>query len=894
MCENSAMVFSRRTARAAGAVVLGGLAVLAAGCGGGGSTAAMPSPPMPTVTMPTVTMPTVTPPMPPGADIRTEEFQAQPALARINADFAYSRGYWGQGVTVAVIDTNFYAEHAALSAQLTPQEFWFNALSNDRYCDGSMIRPCRRITNIYAADNHGTFVAGVVGAARDGVSVHGVAPSVRILPVQNGDDGGVPLPEPVLAHRHVISVGVPIINNSYEFTQTATVRLRHGGLLEENRYRVNIPLMIPLWTENDFVRASEIVAEHPRNDTEGFTDYVFVWASGNDGWHRGNRDYSVECLDANGEPIRDLNDDLAGCGMRIREERHQFLTLEDFISDAQFVGDPYGSADVSVWMAENGLGMNSPSYYTLIPAAREEFRYLQARWLVVAATDKPYPEEDEGIAFFSNGCGTVAMYWCLSAPGVDIVSSVPYGLNGQLANAYIEDQGTSYAAPIVSGALAVLKSRLDGMMPAPMPMEAVRALLLASARDLGEPGVDDIYGWGIVDLEKATTMSVEIAMASVAAPIAEARIELPPALSHMHPRLRNVEVAISVAGAHYNAPLSDFAATRAYAPAEGDAAVAMLDARPRTAGDGMLFVEIGGAHARAAGFRFRGGGQEWRILRSLCPECDRAAWREFNFLRKPGASESWDSPAPPFFARGENFAVLEMAGDGVSPFAATGIDEGYRQVGLRWRSSSTTGRGLSWLVEASEIVERGSFWGANFNALGEADTHTRQFRARTGGSISDRWSGFVEYEESFGEASGRGGLLRGVESMRARGWATGAEGRDLLTSGDSLRLRAGRRGRIVSGEARLAHHAVDDEACGFTCGFYGNLQNPPEFLLAGEQEVRARDTVLDLSGGGKWSAAIGYSAPLGRRVKWSAAVEHTQSAMDGSSMFWSGELRGEF
>ncbi|MFN6999440.1 MAG: S8 family serine peptidase, partial [Elioraea tepidiphila] len=51
--------------------------------------------------------------------------------------------------------------------------------------------------------------------------------------------------------------------------------------------------------------------------------------------------------------------------------------------------------------------------------------------------------------------------------------------------------GTSYAVPFVAAALAL--ARQGGLDPA----EAARRLA-AAAQDLGPPGRDPIYGWGLV------------------------------------------------------------------------------------------------------------------------------------------------------------------------------------------------------------------------------------------------------------------------------------------------------------------------------------------------------------------------------------------------------------
>lgn len=56
--------------------------------------------------------------------------------------------------------------------------------------------------------------------------------------------------------------------------------------------------------------------------------------------------------------------------------------------------------------------------------------------------------------------------------------------------------GTSFAAPLVSGAAALVKGRWNWLEAGD-----VAAVLLWSARDLGEEGVDPVYGWGMLDVD---------------------------------------------------------------------------------------------------------------------------------------------------------------------------------------------------------------------------------------------------------------------------------------------------------------------------------------------------------------------------------------------------------
>ena len=129
---------------------------------------------------------------------------------------------------------------------------------------------------------------------------------------------------------------------------------------------------------------------------------------------------------------------------------------------------------------------------------KEAFGNLKDLTVVSVAVD-----QNNQIADFSNRCG-VAKDYCIAAPGVDIV-----GYTDASTTAYKGD-GTSFSAPVVSGALAFLMGAYPNLTAA----QAID-LIFETATDLGDKGVDTVYGHGLLNLDAATapqgTMTVATA-----------------------------------------------------------------------------------------------------------------------------------------------------------------------------------------------------------------------------------------------------------------------------------------------------------------------------------------------------------------------------------------------
>ncbi len=120
------------------------------------------------------------------------------------------------------------------------------------------------------------------------------------------------------------------------------------------------------------------------------------------------------------------------------------------------------------------------------------FPELERGWLAVTAVG--YSGE---LAGYANACG-VAKTWCLAAPGGDFDVD-GFGIPAAIAGGgYGEAEGTSFAAPHVSGAAALVWQMFPNFTA-----DQVRQTLLGTARDIGAPGVDELYGYGLLNAGKA-------------------------------------------------------------------------------------------------------------------------------------------------------------------------------------------------------------------------------------------------------------------------------------------------------------------------------------------------------------------------------------------------------
>ena len=815
-----------------------------------------------------------------GLNYRTDEFNENYGLSVIKADVAYQRGYFGQGVTVAVVDTGLRTSHNEFrGVAVGGRDF----TSYERVSDGTNF-----IIGTDVTDNSGggTRIAGIIAgrADKDG-SPYGVAPLAKIMPLKSY--GGRDLE----AWGYAISNNVKIINNTSGWgVDNIYGRFNGKGLF----YRIEVPYIRAI-NNGGILNYARDYADAVRDK-----DVVVVLAAQNRGWQPETGMIDAErlyCKDreycGNGYEVFSYNTITANF---ISEDYIRSYTYEDGTTMSHTisaVGD-FATLDISsgtdffpgapFWAVEDidKFLRDSSSTHELISMVSEDsnFRAFGLRWLSVVSTD-----EDNIISSFSNGCG-IAEYWCLAAPGERIVTADSYS-DGEYTT--YGRSGTQYAAAHVSGALALLKGRLPSM-----PMQIIVAILLDTATDLGEPGVDRVYGHGLVNVAAAITSQGMIKVARTtgfsATPSSfnarTSRIVLPAAMAGVKEQLGDAQVAFELPGGlYYNTPLSEFVDIQdAPKKSLGNAAAALL--REEEVGQvqqvqsGMFFAGADSAgQLRYAGADVDGGAfGEWQVRRDFCDDCgNNAVWQEWQ-----DAGDDVSAPASPFFAGGgQDRFLLQMRGEGfngVQPFAAFGKsspdgDSAYQQFGLRW--SGSVGEGFSLLAEASRIDEDEHFMGADWRAFGAEESRTWQGRFALRGEIAAGWKSFLQFTAARGDVDVKdGGFLRGASGLRADGFLAGLERSDVLFGGDKLRLWAGQETALRGGKLHLRYpQATGDFAAAFS-GISG-------------QTLQTSETDVELSAVNSSVLALGYAMRLSDDSAAAFAIEKRgdESAVSGQFRF---------
>ncbi|MGR2706800.1 autotransporter outer membrane beta-barrel domain-containing protein [Pseudomonas sp. IB20] len=410
------------------------------------------------------------------ASWRSDEFKSNWGLGAVGADYAYARGLSGAGIRLGVYDSGtdlrhsefagkpaigvlmadtgcmsgtvlengcFYTEgdRAAVTVidSLPPEAL---AALEEAITDGILTREqLDEYLRVVgtAYDAHGTHVAGTALANRDGYGVQGVAYAANLSAVRKYGNTYLGGPLAITAISRAPLPTDAAVNTAYAQLHSQNVRVVNNS-----------------WGS----------AFSPANETE---------------------------LD-----------------LALSETETSVYSELKAIADNAI---KYGM--LQVWSAGNVTTANeSPQTAPnagLHPSLPRAIAELEPYWLTVVNLSKELTLGD-----YSKRCG-FSKDWCLAAPGTDINSSwvagsiqtenhldQDDGVNGFAVTGdkpelgYMLSSGSSMAAPHVTGGLALLMQRFPYL-----DNPQIRDVLLTTATDLGEPGVDDVYGWGLMNLKKA-------------------------------------------------------------------------------------------------------------------------------------------------------------------------------------------------------------------------------------------------------------------------------------------------------------------------------------------------------------------------------------------------------
>ena len=373
------------------------------------------------------------------------EYQAQWGLDMIHAADAYAVGYTGKGVVAAVVDDGNTLSH--------PQ---FRQGGGGDVIVGNPSQP--RVIG-----SHSTAVAGVLGAVRDGVGMHGVAYDATLLPLIGAfEDAWVRADKNAV--RFAADAGAGVLNASYGPDPKDSIA--DGG---SGQYQ---------FFYDDAQARQNPVAEEEALRYAAAKDVVLVYAAGND-----YRDYPRQAVNPSGFGLL------------------PFLRPANHFAGVYQVFEPVGP-DIPLAGQE---GADGPRPLQPGDPRLDEVDYSDLEGALIAAVAV---DADRRITGYSNRCG-VAWKWCIAAPGGDVPRpGVAPDRAGMLvldaSGGYRLSTGTSFAAPMVAGSAAILREAFP-YFTARQTIE----VLLTSADRSGHLADRAIYGRGLLDIGRAVRGPVE-------------------------------------------------------------------------------------------------------------------------------------------------------------------------------------------------------------------------------------------------------------------------------------------------------------------------------------------------------------------------------------------------
>ncbi len=373
------------------------------------------------------------------------QFYNQQGLTTINALGAFTQGYSGSGVTIGIVDSGVNPDHISVNGALIGGIGWSRTdpsnvlVDNWTYQTGTS--NFSSFLNAMSADgatinDHGTFVssvaAGRVNSFSSADNTMGVAYKANIV------IGQIVFNEYDKATKELTGLGL----NSSQIAQTINYVSASGAKVINNSWGASYPKgSLPTsmkaamsdYAEESSAEINALILAQNRGA-------VIVFAAGNDGLP----------FPTPPATLPSINSEVAAKG--------------GWIVVAATTNRGTNPLTGQIEMARINTNPNVPSYYT-------------------------------------NFCGE-AMLYCISAPGGLEEPDVPQGdiatagASASTNTAYKRGEGTSYAAPFVTGAVALVAEKFPWMSA-----QNLAVTILTTGTTASDPS--PIWGRGLLDVGKA-------------------------------------------------------------------------------------------------------------------------------------------------------------------------------------------------------------------------------------------------------------------------------------------------------------------------------------------------------------------------------------------------------
>ncbi|MYA60048.1 MAG: S8 family serine peptidase [Chloroflexi bacterium] len=500
-------------------------------CGGGGGG--------PTVSAPTVPQPPPPPPSTasdPAHHLGTARFTThQPeVLEQIGAHHAYARGLSGQGVRIGIEDSIVdYTQRAEFGNRVRLRD-----------ADGAVLSHPHHLAEISGSDVDLCLRAGTCTAFRANSQGDDEARNRWVQQIVSRDGWPTRDNSVFVADDHY-SASDPF-EALYRWSEVPTPYgdAEHGTIVASVAAGTNLGVapgatIIPVAVdfaarqqqENDFADAAlrSVIASLPGADRRQRDDaFANFYRENYAKFDIINRSYGIELFDP-AVISADIDSEL----------RWYRRYLPRTLDAALQVGTPDSRKTIIVYAAGNkgqpwsGIGADYPFY---VPE-------LRGYSLSVVATDP----RTGTIAGYSNRCGPVPQDWnaarhgrhyCLAAPGT-VRGLVPNRNRPGMGDARAGLEGTSYAAPLVSGSLALLKEHFRGTRG---NTQIVRRMLDTADRS-GRYGDLETYGAGHLDIEATLSPVGTLNAGQSTHALSRTALQTPAAFGSVAQRATNIELA---------------------------------------------------------------------------------------------------------------------------------------------------------------------------------------------------------------------------------------------------------------------------------------------------------------------------------------------------------------